>query len=320
MNLELMDCFGTQIQATFFKDAVDKFDSVIKEQGIYLFSNGSVKIANQKFTSIKNDFCLVFDKQADIVEVPDDSSIQEKGFNFIPMKEIILIDRTKTIDVIGILHRNGELIDCELKSGMKKEKRTICVTDEGGFTVQICLWGDIAHKFDMIEGNPVIGIKGARVVEYQGKSLNISEDAYIMFDPPHLRTKELRAWYDSLPNKDSLKSINKEDKVARFDNTRMICEMNDCLANGTGAGFFILNCYISFVKNDDKTYYLACQEENCRRKVIEVQEHNEEGMPSVTKYKCEHCNKVYDECMPTYMLLAKLADQTDTVFVNFYRE
>lgn len=57
-----MDKNGTQIQATFFKDACDKFEPIIQEGKIYLLSNGTVKIANQKFTSIKNDFCLVFDK------------------------------------------------------------------------------------------------------------------------------------------------------------------------------------------------------------------------------------------------------------------
>ena len=31
LNIELMDTFGTQIQATFFKDAVEKFDSLLKE-------------------------------------------------------------------------------------------------------------------------------------------------------------------------------------------------------------------------------------------------------------------------------------------------
>lgn len=46
MNVDLMDKHGTQIQATFFKDAVDKFDPIIKDGGIYLFSNGTVKIAN----------------------------------------------------------------------------------------------------------------------------------------------------------------------------------------------------------------------------------------------------------------------------------
>lgn len=92
MNIELMDKHGTQIQATFFKDAVDKFDPIINEGGIYLFSNGTVKIANQRFTSIKNDFCLVFDKQGEIIEVPNDSSINERGFSFMSMTEIKALD------------------------------------------------------------------------------------------------------------------------------------------------------------------------------------------------------------------------------------
>jgi hypothetical protein len=61
-----MDSFGTMIQATFFKDACDKYEPIMKEGGIYLFSNGNVKLANQRFATVKNDFCIVFDKNADI--------------------------------------------------------------------------------------------------------------------------------------------------------------------------------------------------------------------------------------------------------------
>lgn len=66
LNIELMDSFGTMIQATFFKDACDKYEPIMKEGGIYLFSNGNVKLANQRFATVKNDFCIVFDKNADI--------------------------------------------------------------------------------------------------------------------------------------------------------------------------------------------------------------------------------------------------------------
>lgn len=42
---------------------------------VYLFANGQVKMANQKYTSIKNDYSIVFDKQSEIEEVDDDASI-----------------------------------------------------------------------------------------------------------------------------------------------------------------------------------------------------------------------------------------------------
>lgn len=67
LHVELMDHHGTMIQATFFKDACDKFDPILNEGGMYLMSGGKVQLANQRYSTIKNDFCLVFDRSADIV-------------------------------------------------------------------------------------------------------------------------------------------------------------------------------------------------------------------------------------------------------------
>lgn len=40
------------------------FGEILEENKVYLFSNGSVKMANKKFTSVKNDFCIIFDKNS----------------------------------------------------------------------------------------------------------------------------------------------------------------------------------------------------------------------------------------------------------------
>ena len=49
-------------------------------------SNGTVKLANQRFCSIKNDFALVFDKSASIEECEiDDETIEHKGYAFVSM-------------------------------------------------------------------------------------------------------------------------------------------------------------------------------------------------------------------------------------------
>ena len=64
LKIELVDMYGTQIEGTFFNDSADLFDSKLQENKVYLFSNGCVKMANKRFTSIKNDFCIVFEKNA----------------------------------------------------------------------------------------------------------------------------------------------------------------------------------------------------------------------------------------------------------------
>jgi len=53
-------------------------------------------------------------------------------------------------------------------------------------------------------------VKGARVVEYLGRSINMSEDSTLEVNPDNTRSVQLKQWYESLgPNKDEkLKPIN----------------------------------------------------------------------------------------------------------------
>ena len=37
-------------------------------------------------------------------------------------------------------------------------------------------------------------------------------------------------------------------------------------------------------------------------------------------FRCESCNKNFNTFVPTFMITAKIADITDSVFVNFARE
>ena len=74
--------------------------------------------------------------------------------------------------------------------------------------------------------------------------------------------------------------------------------------------YYYVSAYIWILKNDDKTYYLACPEDKCKRKVIEES----------VGWRCTNCDKTYQNCVPTYMLSAKLADVSESFFVNFYRQ
>lgn len=70
---------------------------------MYLFSNGTIKIANQRFTSVKNDYCIVFETTASIVEVEDDKTIPAQAFDLTPIREIEKISHMKALDVMGVI-------------------------------------------------------------------------------------------------------------------------------------------------------------------------------------------------------------------------
>ena len=46
MNIDMIDWYGTMIQGTFFGEAVDKYFTLLKENSVFLFSNGEIKLAN----------------------------------------------------------------------------------------------------------------------------------------------------------------------------------------------------------------------------------------------------------------------------------
>ncbi len=109
LNIELIDSHGTQILATFFNDQADKYDAMLQENGVYLFSNGTVKIANKKYTSIKNDYCIVFDRNSEIVAADDDQKIKTQGFCFVTIDEVNEFEQMRTIDTIGIITQVGQV-------------------------------------------------------------------------------------------------------------------------------------------------------------------------------------------------------------------
>ena len=61
----------------------------MEQNKIYTFAGGEVKLANKRFTSIKNDYCLTLGHDTEIEEVREgDNQIQEAAFSFTGLKEI----------------------------------------------------------------------------------------------------------------------------------------------------------------------------------------------------------------------------------------
>ncbi len=82
LNIDLIDKEGTRIQATSFNETAHKFDRELEENQVYTFEGGQIKLANKRYTSIKNDYCLTFDNNTIIKKCDQDMDITEAGFSF----------------------------------------------------------------------------------------------------------------------------------------------------------------------------------------------------------------------------------------------
>ena len=137
----------------------------------------------------------------------------------------------------------------------------------------------------------------------------------------------MQKWWQFLPDRNNLLSVtaskergvndlNDEKRSTLFDNQRFLGEIMDAINSDDKAlalhslnSYYYVSAYIWILKNDDKTYYLACPNENCKRKVIEES----------VGWRCSSCDQTYPSCVPTYMLSSKMADASDANFINFYK-
>ena len=288
LNVELIDSQGTQIQATFFNDCADKYNDILGQNKVYTFSNGGVKMANKKYTSINNDYQIIFDRNSKIVEVEDDIKIQVRGFCFVGIDQISKYEALRTIDVVGIVTVIGELTQIKLKTnGVQKDRRNVTIVDKSKIQIQVSLWGQNA-RLNGYEVGQTIAIRGARVSDYGGKTLNSGDEhSQLHIDLDHPKTQELKEWkesedfqnatFDSLTVFLQPQKTNEtgEDKqfTQNFDNFFLIEEVKDMVKNDTdetlGLGgytsrqvqskYFRVSGYVKKIFYDgDKIYYLSC--------------------------------------------------------------
>lgn len=239
LNVELMDQAGTQITATFFNDIAERWDAVLREGAVYAFAGGSVKIANTKYTSIKNDYCIVFDRDSVIEELPEDRGIQAQGFSFVSIEDINDFEQQRTVDAVGVITNVGGVSSFQPKAydggapRPPKDKRSLQLADETGLQIQVTLWGQNATRLPFAEGH-VLAIKGAKVSDYGGKSLNAGDEhSQIFLDCEHKRVKELQAWYSANPAASraqqsitaTTSKSTEEGATQRADNFKLIQEV-----------------------------------------------------------------------------------------------
>ena len=152
LGLDLIDKEGTRIQATCFNDVAHKYDAELEENQVYTFENGSVKLANKRYTSIKNDYCLTFDNNTVIKKCNQDVDIKETGYSFTSLDAIENMVQNGTVDVIGIVLEVQATGSITLRDGTPKDRRTLVVGDDSNNSIGVTIWGDNCERFDFMVG------------------------------------------------------------------------------------------------------------------------------------------------------------------------
>lgn len=89
------------------------------------------------------------------------------------------------------------------------DKRDIVLVDESQFAVTLGLWNKMAVDFSL-PVNSVVAVKGARVQEFGGRSLSLSQSGTVSPNPDTPEAFKLKGWYDTQGVSREFKSIKQE--------------------------------------------------------------------------------------------------------------
>jgi replication factor A1 len=105
----------------------------------------------------------------------------------------------KTVDVCGIVADVSDNETVNLRKGSSKVRKYVTLIDESGFAISLTLWATMCERVTNDDLHKVLAVKGARVSEFGGKSLNAADDHSSLFpDLNHDRCKSLLRWYTEL--------------------------------------------------------------------------------------------------------------------------
>lgn len=324
-SVDLLDSSGTDIRATMFKEAVDKFYNLLEQGQVYTFSGGRVKVANMQYNTCKSNFEITFDQNSEIHKVDDVGDIQKNLYNFVEsIAHIESVEANKMIDVIAVVKSVGEPTTLmSKKTGNELTKCDLTLVDDSGVEISMTLWGaDKANSApQQFGGNPVVAFRRAKVSDYGGKSLSLSGGAEIRPADCSNAVQRLEQWWNNggssgVGTKSLSSSGGSGGTVAPFNERQDIASIKGKhMGHGDKPDWLTFKGTISFIKKDkqDGAWYPACANTGDPCKNLYKVTQTTDG-----SWFCDKCQGTYPKPVRRWIFSGTVEDDTCSTWISFF--
>ncbi|KAA8915220.1 hypothetical protein TRICI_002577 [Trichomonascus ciferrii] len=311
-NFHMLD-ETSEIRVTGFTEAADKWYDFVQEGKVYYLSKASVVLANKRFSALPNEYEIRLERDTSIELCDDPVEVPQMKYSFVALNDLSSKDASSNVDVIGAIKSIDDVQEITSKAGKSFEKREIHIVDKSKYGVNVALWGKTAKTFTGSPGQ-IVALKGARVNDFNGKSLSVGASTNLNFDPDIPEAHEIKGWFDSGGKDESFntfKSTGGDGGALKNQECITIAKAKDDNLGQSEAGeYFNIKGTVTYIKSSSLTYP-ACTTDGCRKKVIE--ETNGE-------YRCEKCNITISQPNYLYIFSPVVEDHTDRFFLNCFNE
>jgi replication factor A1 len=335
-SVTLLDATG-DIRVTGFNETCSLFYEAFQVGQAYRLSRAAVKLTRKQFGGASNAYEIHLEKDSLVVPLGDPGALPGIQYAFHRVQAISNLQKDDVVDVIGVVTERGDLVQITSKATQKQlVKRDIVLADDSGCAIRVTLWGRQAEdavpeangrRTDWA-GEPLIAIKGAKVSDYNGRTLSVSANTLLHLNPDIPEAHSLRGWYDTLGVTShfhnlsagalpSTSSGGDEKPSARLQDR---CLLNDIKTEQLGAtdkaDYIDVLATISFIKSDGAISYAACRGTSdggaaCQKKVTEI---------GPNLFRCEKCARNYDAPQHRYIFSLNVSDCSGQTWLNAFNE
>ncbi|KAL5203099.1 hypothetical protein ABZP36_014051 [Zizania latifolia] len=324
-SFDLLDAHGGEIRASCFKEAVDKFYSLIEVGKVYLISRGTLRPAQKKYSPLNNDYEINLEAVMSSVEVcpNDDNSIPGLQYNFRKINELENMNKEAIVDLLGVVISVSPSFTVMRKNSTEIQIRTLQLKDSSGRSIDIALWG----KFCDVEGqqlqlqcdsglNPIVALKGARVSDYGGRSACTTFSTQLIINPDFPEVERLRQWYITEGKTAPCISLSREmPSMGRADVRKTIAQIkDDNLGRSDKPDWITIKAAISHVMTDNFCYPacpLIFNGKQCSKRAVK----NGDGA-----WYCDRCDQSFKRYEYRYLVTFQIQDHTGTTYAIAFQE
>ena len=160
------------------------------------------------------------------------------------------------------------------------------------------IWGRQAQEFSS-PPESIIAVKGAKVSDFNGRSLSLYSSSMMQIDPDLEEAHSLSGWYKNVGRNEHFSThaglrtegsgMGGEGKPA--DARKTLAEVKDeGLGMGDTPDYFSCLATVVFIRQENVSYP-ACRNEGCKKKVVE---------DGSGQWRCERCDKSWDTPLHRY--------------------
>jgi len=350
-ELTLADDSGCQIQATIWGDKASMPPSTWESQPIVAFRGAKVSDWNGRSLSTGAGTVMKINP-----DLPDAKKIRRwwdfggqsttlrslstnpdgtpainddvGGMNtadFVPLSSLEEAAPNSVVDVIGIVRSASEEQKITNRQGKEVMKRTVAVVDDSGVQVNVAIWGERAGRESSMATRwsecPVIALKGARVSDYDGRTLSVTSATQIELDPAIDRANTMRTWFASqgntlVPRKISIGADGSTETSSRGETLKLesIEKLNEIMnapqndPDAVVPDYVTLSANVSFIRRENP-WYACCPSSECNAKVVPNGDN---------KWHCDKDGQTYDHKTNRYVLQVSLQDETATAWATAF--